>query len=70
MISEFGFSSFFEFGFSSFSSSVLYVFIGFNCFRLCVVCSCFPVPEPSKQAGDVFKCIGGVFCIEFAYGNG
>ena len=36
---------------------------------LCIF-SCFPVPEASKEVGDVFKCIGDVFCIEFAYGNG
>ena len=29
----------------------------------------FPVPEPSKEVGDVFKCFGDVFCIEFAYEN-
>ena len=38
--------------------------------RFSVFVSCFPVPEPSKQVGDVFKCIGSVFCMEFAYGNG
>jgi len=29
----------------------------------------FPVQELSKEVGDVFKCSGDVFCIEFAYGN-
>jgi len=50
----------------------LAVFFGtsFQFLRFCVLCLCFPVPEPSKEVGDVFKCIGGVFCIEFAYGNG
>jgi len=38
--------------------------------RFCVFFSRFPVPEPSKEVGDVFKCIGDVFFIEFAYGNG
>ena len=49
----------------------LAVFLGasFNFFKVLCLFSCFPVPEPSKQAGDVFKCIGDVFCIEFAYGN-
>ena len=37
--------------------------------RFCEFFFSFPVPEPSKQAGDLFKCIGDVFCIEFAYGN-
>jgi len=39
-------------------------FVGF-----CVFVSCFAVPEPSKEVGDVFTCIWGVCCIEFAYGN-
>jgi len=39
----------------------------FKFFKVLCFCSCFPVPEPAKQAGDVFKCIGDVFCIEFAY---
>jgi len=38
--------------------------------RFCVSFLRCSVPEPSKQVGDVFKCIKAVFCIEFAYGNG
>jgi len=41
----------------------------FKFFKVFCLFSYFPVPEPSKEAGDVFKCIGDVFCIEFAYGN-
>ena len=41
------------------------VFVSF-----CVFVLCFPVPEPSKEIGDVFECMGDVFCIEFAYENG
>jgi len=42
----------------------------FKLFKALCLFSGFPVPEPSKDVGDVFKCIGDVFCIEFAYGNG
>jgi len=31
--------------------------------------SCF-LPEPSKEVGDVFKCIADGFCIESAHGKG
>ena len=41
----------------------------FKFFKFCVFWG-FPVPEHSKDVGDVFKCIGVVFCIEFAYANG
>ena len=30
----------------------------------------FRLRGPSKQVGDVSKCIRDVFCIELAYGNG
>jgi len=42
----------------------------FKFLRFRSFCSSFPVPEPSKEVGDVFTCIGDVFYSEFAYGNG
>jgi len=41
--------------------------LSFARFCICVV---FSVPEHSKEVGDVFKCIGDVVGMEFAYGNG
>ena len=43
--------------------------LSFLSFCVCVFVM-FPVPEPSKEVGDVFKCIGDVFCIELAFTNG
>ena len=39
-------------------------------FKVVCLLYCFPDPERSKEVWDMFYCIGDVFGIELAYGNG